>query len=222
LLESAFALNRETVESKIVALVEGRDQWGLPGETASANIGQPLFETPFLISVSAAVEHPYQSPPSHAFAWWGASSLPGLSGQRLGGLSGDVYGQECSYTVLYVTRSADVTVATFTLPSVTLKGLYQIEDSKAVTEFLAQNTFLNDLLVEAHDKIVEIFGEDADMHLELYEDPDFGSHQQLYAVIVTSLDTKEAIPLQERLDDTWWLDNLMRARGKFNIIVEYV
>jgi hypothetical protein len=222
LMETALALNREKVESGIVASVRNRDQWGLLGETASANVGAPLFKTDVLISISGAVEHLYQPSPSHAFECWGASPSPSVFGRRQDWPFVGAYGQEYQYSLLYVTCPADVTVSTFTLPVVTLEGLYQIEDSKAVTEFLAHNAFLRDLLVEAHDKIVEFFGEDADVHLELYEDPDFRADRQLYAVIFTPLAAKDAIPIQERFDDAWWLDNLAKAHGKFNIIVEYV
>ena len=221
-LRGTVELLSEKVESEIVTRVEEQDQWDLPGETASANAGLPLFETPVFISFSSADEHLYQPPSSHAFAWWGTSPSPIIFTRRLDWSLGSTYWHEYSHFLLYYICPVEVAVSTSAPQSVLLKELYQIEDSEAVTEFLAQNTFLYDLLIEAHDKIVEFFGEDADVHLEVCDDPDFGGHQQLYAVIVTSLDTKDAIPLQERLDDTWWLDNLMRARGKFNIIVEYV
>jgi hypothetical protein len=212
----------EKVESEIVTYVEEQDQWDLPGKTASANAGLPLFEMPILISISGTVERLYQPFPSHAFPWWGASPSPSIFGRRLDWPFGGVYRQEYPHLLLCHVCLAEVAVSTSTPQSVLLEELYQIEDSEAVAGFLAQNAFLYDLLVEAHGKIVEFFGEDADMHLEVSDDPDSGGDRQLYAVIVTSLAAMDAISIQERFDDAWWLDNLMRARGKFNIIVEYV
>jgi len=46
--------------------------------------------------------------------------------------------------------------------------------------------------------------------------------QKLFAVILTSLPADEAIRLQEELNNEWWLENLERARCRFNIDVEYV
>lgn len=109
-----------------------------------------------------------------------------------------------------------------TVQRTSLTDIFHIDDSAAIADFLTRNAFLNDLLIEAHNKIVEFFGENVDVHLALYDDPDSGDGQKLYAVIITPLAAKDAIPLQERLDEGWWLENLARAQGKFNIIVEYV
>jgi len=103
-----------------------------------------------------------------------------------------------------------------------IKLIYQIEDMAAVDEFLKDNAFLNDLLVEAHSKIIEIFGSETNVQLELIDDPDFRGNPKLYAVILTPLTAMEAMPIQERLDNAWWLGNLERAHGKFNIVLEYV
>lgn len=221
-LESALTLYRKKVESEFVAYVEEPDQWDLAGETASANADLPIFETSVLISISGTVEHLYQPFPLHAFAWWSATPPSSLFSRRLDWSLGSTYWHEYSHFLLYRVCPAEVAVWTSTPQSDLLEDLYHIEDTAAVAEFLARNEFLHDLLVEAHNRIVEFFGEDADVHLEVCDDADSGGDRQLYAVISTPLAAKDAIPIQERFDDEWWLDNLMRACGKFNIIVEYV
>src|SRR5262249_40894635 len=79
--------------------------------------------------------------------------------------------------------------------------IYQIEEPEAVAEFLNNNVFLNELLVEAHAKIAEFFGSETKVHLELIDDQDYWVTPKLYAVILTQLTAMKAMPIQERLDN---------------------
>ncbi len=99
---------------------------------------------------------------------------------------------------------------------------YQSEASAAVAQFLQENAFLNDLLVEIRDWVSKVFGAATSVRLDLLDDPEFRGEPQLYVVILTPLAAEAALALQARLDDEWWLDNLERARGKLNIYTECV
>lgn len=98
----------------------------------------------------------------------------------------------------------------------------QSEAPAAVAQFLQENAFLNDLLVEIRDRVSKVFGAATSIRLDLLDDPDFLGEPKLYAVILTPLAAESALALQARLDDEWWLDNLERARGKLNIYTECV
>lgn len=90
-----------------------------------------------------------------------------------------------------------------------------MQEVHKLQEFIYTNPFLVDLAKEASDRIKMIYGESCDILLELID-------EQLYLIILTNLGTKEIIPLQEKLDKDWWLNNTRRGRGKFNIVVEHV
>jgi hypothetical protein len=228
--ESMFAPVGNYLEPMIGIYGGERDQWDLPDETASANASLPILVTPLGYS---AILQPCQILLRHNFEWW---SHPLLFiedfGWRSPLLLTSVFDRVLDHVSVGVSQEGCLSdlwyknlvshFAGHSLQHADLGNLYDIEDSEAVTAFLTQNAFLRDLLVEAHGKIVEFFGEGTNVHLELVDDPDLGEDRQLYAVIFTSLATKDAIPLQESLDNAWWLDNLERASGKFNIIVEYV
>jgi hypothetical protein len=103
-----------------------------------------------------------------------------------------------------------------------LNDLYQIEEPDAVAEFLDRRPFLSDLLMEAYNKIIEVFGKGTPVKLKLFHDPAYPGSSKLFAVISTSLSAEEAIKLEDKLDQTWWIQNLDRARCQFNITVEFV
>ena len=86
---------------------------------------------------------------------------------------------------------------------------------KDVVQFLEENKFLLPLIEEAEQKVFSIFGQNQDIRLDLLDN-------KLYLVIYTELSVKEAMELEKKLDEEWWLSNIHRANGKFNIIVEYV
>lgn len=91
-----------------------------------------------------------------------------------------------------------------------------------VAQFIQENAFLAELLVEIRAKVSEMFGAATQIRLDLLDDPEFLGQPKLYAVILTPLAAEAALALQGRLDDDWWLDNLDRAQGKLNLCLEYV
>jgi hypothetical protein len=99
---------------------------------------------------------------------------------------------------------------------------YQIEEPVAVSQFLSHHPYLANLLVEARQQISEIFGQATRVKLELLDDPEFRGNPELFAVILTPLTAEEGLALENQLDQKWWLDNLDRAQGKFNITVGFV
>jgi hypothetical protein len=210
--------NLYEIQIGIVSYETEQDQWEVPGESASANASIQLLAMP-LYRYSIVVPT-HQLLFGHSYALWNRPIWTNAFDRALDRVSVGVSEEGCQSGLWY--KSLADNLQAFAPKPTNLEHLYHIEDSEDVTAFLTQNAFLRDLLVEAHEKIVEFFGEDVNLHLELVDDPDLRGDRQLYAVIFTPLSVKEAITIQEQLDDAWWLDNLARARGKFNIIVEYV
>lgn len=103
-----------------------------------------------------------------------------------------------------------------------LNLLYLIDNIAAVNEFVAKYDYLEPLLLEAREKITEVFGKEIQVRLELFKDPESDGDPKLYAVILTPLGVEESMALEEKFDQDWWLDNLLRAHSKFNIGMDYV
>ena len=99
---------------------------------------------------------------------------------------------------------------------------YQIEEPVAVAEFLRRHPFLPDLLSEARQQISAIFGTETPVELSLFDDPEWQGNPELCAQILTRLSAEEGLALQDRFDQSWWIDNLDRAQGKFVIMVGFV
>lgn len=98
--------------------------------------------------------------------------------------------------------------------------LYTFKDYVPVANFLRENTFLLDLLIEAWGKIREYFGRDVSVALEVFADPEAKDSRQLVALIRTNLPLQEEVDLLETLYDEWWLDELPTAQCKLHIDVE--
>jgi tetratricopeptide (TPR) repeat protein len=103
-----------------------------------------------------------------------------------------------------------------------LRSLYHLEEPDLITEFVQQNSFLIELLVEAPRRINSVFGEETKLALQLSQDPEDVDSRELFINILTTLSAQEAFPLLERLDEEWWLDISDRADGKLNIRLRYV
>jgi hypothetical protein len=101
-----------------------------------------------------------------------------------------------------------------------LTKLYTFDDDALVTNFLRENPFLLNLLIDAHEKIQGYFGSDVQVTLEVFTDPEAEDSQQLFALIHTDLSLEEEENRLEKLYDEWWLDTLTATRCKLVITVE--
>ncbi|MCD6326954.1 hypothetical protein J7M28_05320 [bacterium] len=88
-----------------------------------------------------------------------------------------------------------------------------------IQEFLQEQDFLYPILKEAKDQIVEVFGENVVVCLELFHDAEEG-WDNLFIVIKTRLDADEAMRLEDKLVHNWFAQRLQDAGGKLNIIEE--
>ncbi|MBI5190540.1 MAG: hypothetical protein HZA22_07680 [Nitrospirae bacterium] len=85
-----------------------------------------------------------------------------------------------------------------------LRKYYQIEDEISVKHFLLGNAFIIDYLLEAPDKIENVFGADAKLALELsgYDESDV---EDIVIAILSPFDVEITLRLHNQLDDEWAL-----------------
>ena len=65
-------------------------------------------------------------------------------------------------------------------------------------------------------------GIDPRVALKVVTDPEIAGENQLFAYVHTTLSPKEAFNKMDRLDEEWFLDEINRTRGKFNLNIEFV
>lgn len=99
--------------------------------------------------------------------------------------------------------------------------LYKLEDKNKIFEFLSQNRFMYNFLIEARQEIEKVFGENVSIYLTLVEEPEIFGGKGLFAYIYTDLSVEDALRKIEILDENWFLNNLDKARGRFNFDVEW-
>lgn len=88
-----------------------------------------------------------------------------------------------------------------------------------VISFVRKYPFLLSILEEAPDQIYRMFGKDILLRLELHHDPEEG-WDELFIVIRSAYSAEEAIRLENRLAEEWFLDRIKETRGKLNITEE--
>jgi len=102
-----------------------------------------------------------------------------------------------------------------------LEGIYEIrvDHKKEIAGFLRSHKYLRPLLKEAKLQIISIFGENVKICLELHHDPEEG-WDELFIVIKSAYSPEEAIRLENRLAEEWFLDRMKETRGRLNITEE--
>jgi hypothetical protein len=81
---------------------------------------------------------------------------------------------------------------------------------------------LHAFLDETCAEIRKVFGSAGDLAISSFEDPEAPERNPtLFVLVRTTLDTKTAGDLLDRFDETWWLDNAMRAEGKIEVSLEF-
>ena len=102
-----------------------------------------------------------------------------------------------------------------------LEHQYEFRNSPAVKEFIRKNEYLTELLLEARQRIREYFGPDVSAALDVIREPGAKNGGRLFVLILTTLRPKEAVSRLEELDQGWWLDVILAARGKLTIDIDY-
>lgn len=102
-----------------------------------------------------------------------------------------------------------------------IRSLYDFRRLTQVTDFLRENKFLIPLLFEVYGKIGSYFSPSTRVVLEVVSDPEADDDVELFVLIQTYANPKEARACLDRLDEEWWLSVLHRAKCKMNIDLEY-
>ncbi|MBI5208124.1 MAG: hypothetical protein HY934_10110 [Candidatus Firestonebacteria bacterium] len=100
-----------------------------------------------------------------------------------------------------------------------LKIQYSFKEEKEIEIFLDNNKFLIEILIEAKNKIINIFRQNVELLLELHKDyeEDF---EELFIIIKAFYSPEEMITLANKLDEAWFLNRMDDTKGKLNITVE--
>ena len=88
--------------------------------------------------------------------------------------------------------------------------------------FLQAHLSLIDVILEARFHVLGVFGPDTEVELEVFSDPEVEGQEQLFANILTSLPVDEALGGLEKLDMEWFLDQLDRVDGQFNLDLVFI
>src|SRR4051812_33660420 len=98
---------------------------------------------------------------------------------------------------------------------VSLDDRITVVDEPDVCRLLSAEPGLAALINEAAEQLVR-FIPDAVLRLEPVVDPEYeGDHEELLLSADTSLQPLDALAALRRFDDTWWIPNVRRARGRF-------
>lgn len=99
---------------------------------------------------------------------------------------------------------------------------YEIRNPSKVAEFLSENLFLLDLLKVIPGKLKKFFGKNTKFAVELFAEPESPSSKEIFVLVLTKLDAKEARSKMDEFDRKWWFENLDKANCKLNVSLEYV
>ena len=102
-----------------------------------------------------------------------------------------------------------------------IAGKYEIslDRRKEIQKFLEEENYLYPILEEAKDRIISVFGENVKIFLDLYHDTE-ENWDELFIIIKSSYSAEEAVKLENRLAEEWFLGRMKETRGKLNITEE--
>src|SRR5574341_1543779 len=103
-----------------------------------------------------------------------------------------------------------------------IKQHYVIRDEDKILTFLNRHPQLSILLVEAFDRIHDLFGPNPTVELELVHDPDDDNWTQLFGFIWTDLPVEEALDRLHKLDKNWFLEIVNQTDGRLNFDLSFV
>ena len=84
-------------------------------------------------------------------------------------------------------------------------NLYTISDPLETFQFIVEKQTITSLIIEAHDKITNLFPNEK-LGLEVKTEPEIAESRSLWITIYTKLEVDEAFEKLTILDDTWWLE----------------
>lgn len=93
---------------------------------------------------------------------------------------------------------------------------YKVENQELVGQFLNENPFLVPLLDLVKTNI-ELYFPDANLTLEVLNDPEIPNYVQLGVFIYSDFELEEAIDRLHNFDHSWWIKNSPLAQNKLLI-----
>lgn len=102
-----------------------------------------------------------------------------------------------------------------------LEGIYEIptDHREKIERFLGKHKHLFPILKEAEEPIVSVFGEGVKICLELHRDPEEG-WEELFIVIKSEHSAEEAIRLENKLAEEWFLERMKDTKGELSVTEE--
>ncbi|MBC8254241.1 MAG: hypothetical protein H8E35_09430 [Ardenticatenia bacterium] len=91
-----------------------------------------------------------------------------------------------------------------------------MDDPAEVWRFLRSYPHLVNVILKAYPHVQKHFGPNPEVVLEVVSDPEAEGSELLFAYILTSLPTKEALDRLGRLDEEWFLDQLEQVGDLFS------
>lgn len=98
---------------------------------------------------------------------------------------------------------------------------FELLNKQETVDFLIQNEFLIQLLSEASDNIKKVFKKRYRLALKLINNYEYFDCPELFIYIKIKLSPEKAFRLMKELDNKWWLDVSIKAKGKLNIDVKF-
>lgn len=99
-----------------------------------------------------------------------------------------------------------------------LEKIYILKNPDEIRDFLLENDYLMEILLEAPSHIHRIFGQ-VSLILEL-DNSEGEEWNMLFIIIKSSFDVKEALNRETQLMDEWFLDKMEATRGRLSIVEE--
>ncbi len=99
---------------------------------------------------------------------------------------------------------------------------YEIRNPSEVAEFLSENKYLIDLLEEIPAQIREVFGDEQNLTLEFFLDPEDSTWHRLFVRIPTKFVPKESNNLLDKFKENWWFDNESRSNSKISVNLRFI
>lgn len=101
-----------------------------------------------------------------------------------------------------------------------LEAKYIFKDKEEVSDFITTNPHLEPLLIDALNPIMTIFP-DSPLNLSVFHDPESPTGDHLVLGISTKMRAREALKELDKIDESWWGENIERAKGMLSIELEY-
>ncbi len=98
---------------------------------------------------------------------------------------------------------------------------YEIRNPSEVAVFLSRNKSLIDLLEEIPAQIRNVFGDEQNLTLEFFLDPEDPTWHRLFVRIPTKVEVEEAQKSFDNFKENWWFENEDRSNSKIFINLRF-